>query len=116
MSFSLFQQGYIVEKITTNSNDLRNKSLDTFGQEGKKALSSSLNHAENGLDQVKEVAMNSLNDAKGKWLDLEHAIVTKSQEASKAGRIYIYQNPFKSVLAASGAGLVIGFLLSMLRK
>lgn len=108
-----------MEKINTNgtSNDQRNKASDTFASDSKATLnSSSQNHEDSGLDQVKSTAIGTYNDAKNKWQDLEHAMLAKGQEAGKAGRIYIYQNPFKSVLAASAAGLVIGFLLSVLRK
>lgn len=105
-----------MEKINTNTNELHNKSSDGFAGDSKAALSSSLNHADSSLEQVKESALSSFNDAKNKWFDIEHAILAKGQEAGKAGRIYIYQNPFKSILVASATGLAIGFLLSMLRK
>lgn len=105
-----------MEKTSSNSNELHSKPVDTFISDSKSALNSSINNAESSLEQAKETAISTFNDAKGKWLDLEHAMVQKGQEAGKAGRIYIYQNPFRSVLVAGAAGLVIGFLLSVFRK
>ena len=105
-----------MEKITGNTNELRNKPADGYAGDTKPNLSTTLNHAENDLDQIKESAISSFNEAKSKWLELEHTMLAKGQEAGKASRIYIYQNPFKSVLAASAAGLMLGFFLSLLRK
>lgn len=105
-----------MEKTNTTANEPLNKTVDTFISDSKSLLNSSLNNAESGLEQAKESAINTFNEAKSKWRELEHAAILKGQEAGKTGRIYIYQNPFKSVLVASAAGLVIGFLLSVLRK
>lgn len=101
---------------TTNSNELHNKPLDPYVSDTKSTFNSSVNHAESSLDLAKDAAISTLSDAKSKWNELEHAVVARGQEAGKASRIYIYQHPFRSVLAASAAGLMIGFVLSMFRK
>lgn len=117
-----------MEKINTNTtngninpgnnpNELRNKSSDTFSNDNKATSnSSSMNHEDSNLEQIRSSVSGSFNEAKNKWQDLEHAVLAKGQEAGKAGRIYIYQNPFKSVLAASAVGLLIGFLFSVTRR
>lgn len=114
-----------MEKINTNgninpnnnSNELRNKSIDTFANDNKATShSSSMNHEDSNLEQIKSSVNGTFNEAKNKWQDLEHAMLAKGEEAGKAGRIYIYQNPFKSVLAASAVGLLIGFLFSATRR
>lgn len=101
---------------TSNSNELHNKPVDPFISDSKSTVNSSMNRAESGIEQAKSSAISTLTDAKGKWLEIEHALLSKGQEAGKASRIYIYQHPFRSVLAASATGLVIGFVLSMFRK
>jgi ElaB/YqjD/DUF883 family membrane-anchored ribosome-binding protein len=111
-----YQLESIMEKITSTTNELRNKPADGYAGDNKPSLSSSLNHAENALEPIKESAISTFNEAKSRLLELEHAMLAKGQEAGKASRIYIYQNPFKSVLAASAVGLVLGFTLSLLRK
>lgn len=107
-----------MEKINTNtnSNELQSKPLEPFISDSKSSFNSSMNHAGSSLDLAKDTAISTLSEAKSKWNELEHAVVAKGQEAGKASRIYIYQHPFRSVLAASAAGLVIGFVLSMFRK
>ena len=105
-----------MEKINTGLSDSNNKSADAFVSDSKSILNSNLSRSEGGLQHAKDTAISTMNDAKGKWLDLEQAMILKGQEAGKAGRIYIYQNPFKSVLFASAAGLAVGFLLSVFRK
>lgn len=115
-----------MEKINTNntnntangnSNELRNKSSDTFANDSKGTMnSSSTNHEDGNLEHIKSSVNGSFNEAKNKWQDLEQTMLAKGQEAGKAGRIYIYQNPFKSVLAASAVGLFLGFVFSATRK
>jgi len=101
---------------TTNTNESQSKPLDPFISDSKTSFNSSMDHAGSSLDLAKDAAISTLSDAKSKWNELEHAVVARGQEAGKASRIYIYQHPFRSVLAASAAGLVIGFVLSMFRK
>jgi ElaB/YqjD/DUF883 family membrane-anchored ribosome-binding protein len=101
---------------TTNTNESQSKPLDPFISDSKTSFNSSMDHAGSSLDLAKDAAISTLSDAKSKWNELEHAVVARGQEAGKASRIYIYQHPFRSVLAASAAGLVMGFVLSMFRK
>ena len=107
-----------MEKINTSksSNDLHSKPVDAFISDSKATFNSGMNHAESGIEQAKASAISTLSDAKSKWNELEHAVMAKGEEAGKAGRIYIYQHPFRSVLVASATGLLIGFVLSMFRK
>ena len=55
-------------------------------------------------------------DLKHKWQDIEHAVSVKGKEMRTLSRDYINHAPFKSVLAASAAGLVLGYLISKFRN
>lgn len=101
---------------TTNSNESQSRTIDPLISDSKTSFNSSINHSGSSLDLAKDAAISTLSDAKNKWNELEHAVLARGQEAGKASRIYIYQYPFRSVLAASVAGLAIGFVLSMFRK
>ena len=52
------------------------------------------------LDEIKELALHALEDAKAKW-----EVVSREADA------YIRENPGKAVLAALGAGILIGLLI-----
>lgn len=108
--------GTIIGSNPGLSAGLNTGSTSGAGSNLSSGASSAMGYAENSMDQMKDSAMNTFNDAKRSWSNIEHALLAKGQEAGKASRIYIYQNPFRSVLVASAAGLILGFLLSVMRK
>ena len=73
------------------------------------------NSASNSSNPLLKDAEHFALEAKHKWQDMEQALLVKGKEARNISRDYINQSPFKSVLAASAAGLLIGYIFSKLR-
>jgi ElaB/YqjD/DUF883 family membrane-anchored ribosome-binding protein len=55
-----------------------------------------------------------LSDAKEKFMVAERQVVEKTKAAAKATDEYVQENPWQSVLIASGVGFVIGFIVHRL--
>jgi len=55
-----------------------------------------------------------LSDAKESFLVAQRQIVDKTKAAAKATDEYVQENPWQSVLIASGVGFVVGFIVHRL--
>lgn len=70
--------------------------------------------ADSGGEKVAELrskATSTINAMKERLGDVEHRMVEKTKAAAKATDEYVHENPWKSIGAAAGVGLAIGFLL-----
>lgn len=52
-----------------------------------------------------------LSDAREKFMATERQVVEKTRAAAKATDEYVHENPWQSVLIASGVGFIVGFIV-----
>ena len=70
--------------------------------------------ADGGGEKVAELrsrAVNSINSMKERLGEVETRMIDKTKEAAKATDEYVHENPWRSMGAAAGVGLILGFLL-----
>lgn len=75
-----------------------------------------MNKTSSSIDTANDSALNTYEDAKDKWTELEHSIRATGWRASQAGRNYVQDNPFRCVAIAGVTGLTLGLLLSVFRN
>ena len=52
-----------------------------------------------------------MQQARAELAQLQHAVVEKAQAAGHAADEFVHENPWKSIGAAAGIGLVVGLLI-----
>lgn len=70
--------------------------------------------ADSGGEKVAELrskAVESLGAMKSKLGDAEQKMVEKTKEAAKATDEYVHEKPWRSIGAAAGVALALGFIL-----
>lgn len=71
--------------------------------------------AEQSGDKARELRQKisaNLKLAKGRVLEVEKAIAGKARAAAKVTDQYVHDNPWKAIGVATGAGLLLGLLIS----
>lgn len=74
-------------------------------------LKATANQGGEKLAEVRAKAEESLRVAKDKMAEAQAALLVKTKAAARATDVYVHENPWSSVGAAAGVGLVIGLLI-----
>ena len=74
-------------------------------------LKATANQGGEKLAEVRAKAEESLRVAKDKMAEAQAALLVRTKAAAKATDVYVHENPWRSVGAAAGVGLVIGLLI-----
>lgn len=64
------------------------------------------------LTEIRTKAEESLKIAKARMMEAQEALVAKTKAAAKATDAYVHENPWKTIGAAAGIGVVMGLLIS----
>ncbi len=78
--------------------------------DGEELLNATANQGGEKVAAIRAKMTERLSAAKDKLLAAEQQIVRKTRAAARATDEYVNENPWQSVLIASGVGLVIGFM------
>ena len=70
------------------------------------------NQGGEALTAVRNKAQESLAMAKEKMVEAEDDLLERSRAVADATNVYVHQNPWQSIGAGAGLGLLIGFLIS----
>jgi ElaB/YqjD/DUF883 family membrane-anchored ribosome-binding protein len=74
-------------------------------------LKASANGGGEKVEELRSKAVESINAMKSRLSDAETRVIEKTKEAAKATDEYVHENPWSSIGAAAGVGLIVGFLL-----
>jgi ElaB/YqjD/DUF883 family membrane-anchored ribosome-binding protein len=69
------------------------------------------NQGDAKVTELRAKAEASLQVAKARMADMQAALLLKTGQVVKATDVYVHANPWQSMGAAAGLGLMVGFLL-----
>ncbi|GAB4550443.1 MAG: DUF883 domain-containing protein [Rhizobacter sp.] len=64
-----------------------------------------------GVAEARSRVQSTLGQAKNSLLHAQDVLVTKAKEAGHVADDYVHQNPWRSIGAAAGIGLLVGMLI-----
>jgi ElaB/YqjD/DUF883 family membrane-anchored ribosome-binding protein len=74
-------------------------------------LKATLNTGGDKVAEIRAKAEESLGVAKARMIEAQSDVIAKTKEAAKATNTYVHDNPWRSVGAAAGVGLLVGLLI-----
>jgi|ERR1035437_10118014 ElaB/YqjD/DUF883 family membrane-anchored ribosome-binding protein len=79
--------------------------------DAEELLRMTANQAGEGAADLRGRVQARMQHAKEELASLQHAVVVKAQAAGHAADEFVHENPWKSIGAAAGIGLVVGLLI-----
>lgn len=100
--------------MSTEANVSKDKLMQDFRTvvaDAEELLRATASQAGEKVAVARERIQDSLHNAKVKLAEAEDVIVQRSKQAARATDDFVRENPWQSVGAAAGVGLVIGLLI-----
>lgn len=80
--------------------------------DAEELMQATAHQTEGKVVELRERINDNLREARHKLADAEEAIKEKTLEMARAADDYVHENPWPSIGAAAGVGLLIGMLIS----
>ena len=109
----------MLESIRANANASQlngaannaNTDVKALVKDAQSLLSAAASLTGNKADELRERGMELLDQALGKASKYQDQAMVKGKELARATDVYVKDNPWRTVAAAAGVGLLVGILL-----
>jgi len=98
-------------EMTTVHKDKLMSDLRVVIADAEELLRMTADQAGQGAADLRSRVLARMQQAKMELANLQHAVVVKAQAAGHAADEFVHENPWKSIGAAAGIGLVVGLLI-----
>ncbi len=98
-------------EMTSAHKDKLMRDLNVVIADAEELLRMTANQAGEGAADLRGRIQARMQQAKSELANLQHAAVVKAQAAGHAADEFVHENPWKSIGAAAGIGLVVGLLI-----
>jgi ElaB/YqjD/DUF883 family membrane-anchored ribosome-binding protein len=90
--------------------------LRTVAEDAEQLLRATSSQTSEKIQHARERAQVTLQRVRARLADFESEATRRAQEARNVTEDYVRENPWQSVFAAAGVGLVLGIVVSLGRR